>query len=88
MLKRMALIWAALRGDLGLLWRALRHPLSPGWLKWGVLAIGLYLVSPIDFIPDFIPGLGAVDDVLVIGFGIKWLLKRLPASLLEELRRK
>jgi uncharacterized membrane protein YkvA (DUF1232 family) len=80
MFKRLALIWAALRGDLRMLWRALRHPMSPAWLKLGVVALGLYLLFPIDFIPDFIPGLGVVDDVLIITFGVRALLKRLPAA--------
>jgi uncharacterized membrane protein YkvA (DUF1232 family) len=81
MYKRLAVIWAALRGDLKLLWRALRHPASPGWLKLGVAGLLLYLLFPIDLIPDFIPFLGAVDDVLILTFGVKWLLKKLPPSL-------
>ncbi len=64
MYKRLAIIWAALRGDLTMLWRALRHPQSPAWLKLGVAGLCLYLISPIDLVPDFIPFLGAVDDVL------------------------
>jgi uncharacterized membrane protein YkvA (DUF1232 family) len=85
MWKRLAVIWAALRGDLKLLWRALRHPASPGWLKLGVAGLLLYLLFPIDLIPDFIPVLGAVDDVLVLTFGVKWLLKKLPASLRADI---
>ena len=80
MYKRLAIIWAALRGDLTMLWRALRHPQSPAWLKLGVAGLCLYLISPIDLVPDFIPFLGAVDDVLVVTLGVKWLLKKLPAS--------
>jgi uncharacterized membrane protein YkvA (DUF1232 family) len=85
MFKRLALIWVALRSDLRLLWLALRHPQSPGWLKLGVAALGLYLLLPIDFIPDFIPGLGVVDDVLVVTFGVRALLKRLPAGMKAQL---
>lgn len=80
MYKRLAVIWTALRFDLTLLWRALRHPKSPAWLKLGVVGLVLYLISPIDLIPDFIPFLGAVDDVLVVTLGVKWLLKKLPAA--------
>jgi uncharacterized membrane protein YkvA (DUF1232 family) len=80
MWKRLAVIWAALRGDLTMLWRALRHPGSPAWLKLGVAGLCLYLISPIDLVPDFIPFLGAVDDVLIVTFGVKWLLKKLPES--------
>ncbi len=86
MFKRLALIWAALRGDLRLLWRALRHPQSPGWLKLGVAALLVYLILPVDLIPDVIPLLGAIDDVLIITLGVKWLLKRLPAGMLREIQ--
>jgi uncharacterized membrane protein YkvA (DUF1232 family) len=85
MWKRLALIWAALRGDLKRLWRALRHPRSPAWLKLGVAALVLYLFMPIDFLPDFIPFVGAVDDVLILTLGIKWLLGQLPAALRREI---
>jgi uncharacterized membrane protein YkvA (DUF1232 family) len=86
-LKRLGLVWAALRGDLTLLWRALRHPACPGWLKLGTAALGLYLVLPIDLIPDVLPVIGVVDDVLVLGFGIRQMLKRLPSALRSELER-
>ncbi len=85
MWKRLLVIWAALRGDLQLLWRALRHPAAPTWLKLGVAALVLYLFLPLDVIPDVIPFVGAIDDVLIITFGVKWLLKKLPASLRQSL---
>jgi uncharacterized membrane protein YkvA (DUF1232 family) len=85
MMKKLVLLWTALRGDARLLWRALRHPMRPSWLLWGCLGLLAYLVMPIDILPDFIPGLGVVDDILVITFGIKFLLKRLPQTLKREL---
>ena len=87
MWKRLAVIWAAMRGDLSMLWRALRHPQSPAWLKLGVAGLVLYLISPIDLVPDFIPFLGAVDDVLIITLGVKWLLKKLPESVRQAIGR-
>ncbi len=80
MYQRLVVIWAALRFDLTMLWRALRHPEAPAWLKLGVAGLCLYLISPIDLVPDFIVFLGAIDDVLVVTLGVKWLLKKLPAS--------
>jgi uncharacterized membrane protein YkvA (DUF1232 family) len=88
MWKRLVLIWTALRGDLTELWRALRHPQSPAWLKLGAAALCLYLISPIDLIPDFIPFLGAVDDVLIVTLGVKWLLKKLPESIRNASRAR
>lgn len=81
MLKRLTLLWTIVRGDARLLWFALRHPAAPGWLKLGTAMIALYLISPIDLVPDFIPGLGVVDDIVLVPLAIRWLLKRLPPEI-------
>jgi uncharacterized membrane protein YkvA (DUF1232 family) len=81
MWKRLTLLWTVLRGDARQLWFALRHPAAPGWLKLGAALIVLYVVSPIDLIPDFIPGLGMMDDVVLVPLAIRWLLKRLPPEI-------
>ncbi|MBE7366744.1 YkvA family protein [Ramlibacter pallidus] len=81
MFKRLALLWTVVRGDARQLWFALRHPAAPGWLKLGTALIALYLFSPIDLLPDFIPGIGIVDDIVLVPLAIRWLLKRLPAEI-------
>jgi uncharacterized membrane protein YkvA (DUF1232 family) len=81
MWKRAVLLWRLVRGDARQLWFALRHPAAPGWLKVGTALIVLYVLSPIDLIPDFIPVLGWVDDLVIVPFAIRWLLSRLPAHL-------
>ena len=81
MFKRFTLLWSVLRGDARQLWAALRHPAAPGWLKLGTALIVLYVISPIDLIPDWIPGLGMLDDVVLVPFAIRWLLQRLPPEL-------
>jgi uncharacterized membrane protein YkvA (DUF1232 family) len=81
MWKRLTLLWAVLRGDARQLWFALRHPAAPAWLKLGALGIVAYLLSPIDLVPDWIPVLGVVDDVVLVTLAIRFLLKRLPAEL-------
>lgn len=81
MWKRWSLLWSLVRGDARQLWFALRHPAAPGWLKLGVALLVLYVLSPIDFVPDFIPFLGAIDDVVVVPLVIRWLLKRLPPEI-------
>jgi uncharacterized membrane protein YkvA (DUF1232 family) len=83
MFKRLTLLWTVLRGDARQLWAALRHPAAPGWLKLGTALIVLYVFSPIDLVPDFIPGLGMVDDIVLVLLAIRWLLGRLPAGLRE-----
>jgi uncharacterized membrane protein YkvA (DUF1232 family) len=83
MLKRLTLLWTVVRGDARLLWFALRHPQAPTWLKVGTALIVLYVVSPVDLIPDFVPVIGFLDDVVLVPLAIRWLLKRLPPEIAQ-----
>lgn len=86
MWKRLSALWLLVRGDAKTLWRALRHPEAPFWLKAGAALLLLYLVSPIDLIPELtVPFLGLVDDLVLIPAAIRWMLNRLPARLREDL---
>jgi uncharacterized membrane protein YkvA (DUF1232 family) len=85
MFKRIAVLWSLLKGDARLLWRALRHPQAPGWLKLGALGVVLYLISPIDLIPDVIPIFGVLDDIVIVPLAIRWLLGRLPSHLRADI---
>jgi len=86
--KRLTLLWTVLRGDARLLWFALRHPAAPGWLKLGTALLALYVVSPIDFIPDVLPVIGVVDDLVLVPLAIRWLLKRLPPEITQAAARR
>lgn len=88
MWKRLAVLWALVRGDARRLWIALRHPAAPAWLKWGTAAIALYLISPIDLIPDALPFFGVVDDLIIVPAAIRWLLNRLPPALRAEIDQR
>lgn len=79
--------WArALTRDVAALWLAARDPRTPLTVKLIAGAVAAYALSPIDLIPDFIPVLGYLDDLLLVPAGI-WLAVRLiPAALLEEFR--
>ena len=85
MVKRLTVLWTLVRGDLRRLWRALRHPECPSWLKWASLGLVLYLLSPVDLLPDVIPVLGIVDDLVLIPLAVRWLLGRLPRHLIDEI---
>jgi uncharacterized membrane protein YkvA (DUF1232 family) len=70
------------------LWFAGKHPATP----WCAKALGLFVVayalSPIDLIPDFIPVLGFVDDVLLLP-GLIWLtIRLLPTAVLNDCRKQ
>ena len=85
MWKRLGLIWALVRSDAKLLWLALRHPQAPTWLKLGAVGIVIYLISPIDLIPDFIPVIGVLDDIVLIPLAVRFLLKRLPTHIRADI---
>ena len=84
MFKRLSLLWALLRGDARQLWFALRHPRAPRWLKVGTAMVVLYLLSPIDLIPDYIPFIGVMDDLILVPLAIRQLLKRLPPEIAQD----
>jgi uncharacterized membrane protein YkvA (DUF1232 family) len=88
MLKRLAVLWTVIRGDARRLWFALRHPAAPRWLKVGTALIVLYLLSPIDLIPEAIPLLGVMDDLVLVPLAIRWLLARLPAQVRGDVERR
>lgn len=72
------------RKELGLLWRGFRHPATPGPLKLAMLLVPLYLISPIDIIPEFLPFLGLVDDLVIVPLMVNWIAKRLPIEVTGE----
>ena len=67
-----------------LLYRLLRDSRVPRYRRWAMAAVGAYVASPIDLIPDFVPVLGAVDDLLVLAFAIDYLLKASPEEIIDE----
>ena len=85
MWKRLSLLWTVVRGDARLLWLALKHPQSPGWLKPAVALMVIYVVSPVDLIPDVVPFLGLMDDVVLVPLAIRFVLKRLPARVRDDI---
>jgi len=76
------------RGDARWLWYALRHPLAPGWLKPSAALLLLYLVSPLDLIPDTIPIIGVLDDLVLLPLAVRWLLSKLPGALRADIDRR
>lgn len=77
-----------IKQELFVLIEAYKHPRVPIYVKLiAILVIG-YALSPIDLIPDFIPVLGYLDDIILVPLGISLVLKLIPSHILEESREK
>lgn len=79
--------WArTLKRDVMTLWFALKHPDTPWYAKAFAAVITAYALSPIDLIPDFIPILGYLDDLIIVPVGVWLLLKIVPEHVLADSR--
>lgn len=76
------------RRELLLAWAVLRDPRSPRAAKLVTVLAALYIVSPIDFVPDTIPILGWLDDGLSGFLLLQLAFRFLPAELLASLRER
>ncbi len=66
--------------------RLLREPRVPVWMKLVLPAALLYLVIPVDVLPDVIPGLGQMDDLMILYAGLRLFLHLSPAPVLQHHR--
>ncbi len=77
-----------LKAETFALYLAARHPDTPWYAKLLVAAIVAYAFSPIDLIPDFIPIVGYLDDLVLIPIGIALAIKLVPPPVLSECRAR
>lgn len=70
------------------LWKLFKHPDTPKPAKWIAIAVIAYALSPIDLIPDFIPVLGLLDDVIIVPLGIALAVRLTPRPLWDEVFRQ
>lgn len=81
--------WARdIKRDVIALWLATRDPRVPWYAKALAAAVAAYALSPIDLIPDFIPILGYLDDMLIVPLGIMAAVKLIPVDIMADLRAK
>ena len=81
--------WAkALKLDVLALWFALKYPSVSGWAKVIAFVAVAYALSPIDLIPDFIPVLGYVDDLIIVPVLVWLALKLIPIDLMNHAREQ
>lgn len=77
-----------LRKQIGAVYLAYMHAGVPWYKKAFLLLILIYAASPVDLIPDFIPILGMLDDLLLIPLGVILAIKMIPKSVWEECARQ
>jgi uncharacterized membrane protein YkvA (DUF1232 family) len=79
--------WArALKRDVHAIYLASRDPRVPWYAKALAVMVAGYALSPIDLIPDFIPVLGYLDDIILVPLGIVLVLKLIPPQVMTEHR--
>lgn len=67
-----------------LVWRLARDPRVPARSKATLILMGGYLVSPVDLIPDALPGIGQLDDLVLVAFALDQILNRVPEHIVKE----
>jgi uncharacterized membrane protein YkvA (DUF1232 family) len=81
--------WArGLKRDVVALWLAARDPRTPPVARLVALAVAGYAPSPIDLIPDVIPVIGQLDDLIVVPLGIALAIRLVPPELMAEFRAR
>lgn len=81
--------WArSIKRDVVALWLAARDPRVPWYAKAVAAAVAAYTLSPVDLIPDFVPVLGYLDDLIIVPLGIMLAVKLIPPAIMADLRAK
>jgi uncharacterized membrane protein YkvA (DUF1232 family) len=82
--------WRDVRRSLGAEVRAtalaLRHPRTPWYAKALAAVVVTYALSPIDLVPDFVPVLGQLDDLVLVPLGVALVWRLVPPAVREECR--
>ncbi|HXV82343.1 MAG TPA: YkvA family protein [Candidatus Binatia bacterium] len=77
-----------LKAETFALYLAARDPRTPWYAKLFVASVVAYVLSPIDLIPDFVPILGYLDDLVLVPLGIALAIRPIPGPVLDEYRTK
>ncbi len=81
--------WAcSIKRDVIAVYFAARDPKTPVYVRLFAMAVAAYALSPIDLIPDFIPVIGYLDDLLLVPLGIWLIVRAIPPEVLLETRTR
>jgi uncharacterized membrane protein YkvA (DUF1232 family) len=81
---KLRILFKTLGRDLAVLFYACRDRATPSWIRYAALAMLIYVISPVDFLPDVMPLLGLADDFALVALGVPWLLRKLPESVRQQ----
>lgn len=84
---RVGRIFNRIKSEIQVYQRALKHPRTPKLAKWLLGLALVYLISPIDIIPDFIPFAGQLDDLIIIPLLVWLALRLIPKDVIAECRQ-
>jgi uncharacterized membrane protein YkvA (DUF1232 family) len=88
LLQRLKARTRGLRREVFVLYLALRHPATPWYAKALAACVVAYALSPIDLIPDPIPVIGYLDDIVLVPLGMLAVRRLIPPAVLAECRRQ
>ena len=77
-----------LRNDIYALYFAYRHPKTPWYAKLVIALTVAYALSPIDLIPDFLPVIGYLDDLIIVPAGVSLSIRLIPEEVMAECRER
>jgi uncharacterized membrane protein YkvA (DUF1232 family) len=81
--------WAqSIKQDVHAVYLASRDPRVPWYVKVTAICVAAYALSPMDLIPDFIPVIGYLDDLIIIPVGLLLVVKMMPREILAEHRAR
>lgn len=70
------------------LWRVAQDPRTPRKARWWLIGLAIYVLSPIDPIPDFIPVIGYLDEIVVVPLVLRHVRRMIPADVWDEYFQK
>lgn len=65
------------------LWALTRDDRVPRRARWALIGLAIYIASPIDPIPDFLPGIGHLDELILVPFALRWIRRQVPDDVWE-----
>jgi len=86
MLKRIKAWAKSLKREVKALYVAYRRPDVPWYAKVSAAVVVCYALSPVDLVPDFVPVLGYLDDLILIPLGVWLTVRMIPEAVMEECR--